>query len=245
MIIETILESLSDGEVKAVCVGLHWTAVTVEVNGERRCGLASTLSSGHHHGSGPQIPRAGYLEEFSARQLAGFSLHESPAMVSVGMAAINALLPGNFQFTSEANAEQLILNNGLGKRVALVGHFPFVPQLREKLEHLDVLELDPQPGDLPASMAPDVLPRADVAAITAMTLFNGTLESMLELCSPGAFVILLGPSAPLTPLLFDFGIDVISGALVTTEEPVLKTIMQGGNFRQVHRAGIRLVNLSK
>ncbi|OGO28191.1 MAG: hypothetical protein A2Z16_08180 [Chloroflexi bacterium RBG_16_54_18] len=84
-----------------------------------------------------------------------------------------------------------------------------------------------------------------MVAITAMTLLNGTLESMLALCSPGAFVMLLGPSAPLTPLMFDFGIDVISGSLVTAEEPVLKTIMQGGNFRQVHRAGVLLVNLMK
>jgi hypothetical protein len=231
--------------VKAACVGLHWTAVVVEVNGERQCGLASTLSREHHHGSGPQIPQAGNLEGFSARQLAGFCLHESPAMASVGMAAVNALLPRSFQFMSEANAEQLILQHGLGKRVALVGHFPFVPHLREQLNHLDVLELDPQPGDLPASMAPEVLPGADMVAITAMTLLNGTLESMLALCSPGAFVILLGPSAPLTPLMFDFGIDVISGSLVTAEEPVLKTIMQGGNFRQVHQAGVQLVNLSK
>ena len=123
-------------------------------------------------------------------------------MASVGMAAVNALLPRNYQFTGEANAEQLIFQHGLGKRVALVGHFPFVPHLREQLNHLDVLELDPQPGDLPASKAPDVLPGADMVAITAMTLLNGTLESMLALCSPGAFVILLGPSAPLTPLMF-------------------------------------------
>jgi hypothetical protein len=243
MILETILETLADGEVKAACVGLHWTAVVVEVNGERQCGLAATLSRGHEHSKGAQIPQAGNLEGFSARQLAEFALHESPTLVSIGMAAINALLPKKFQYTSEVNAEQLILQHGLGKRVALVGHFPFVPDLREQLGHLDVLELEPQPGDLPASMAPEVLPGADVVAITAMTLVNGTMESMLALCSPGAYVILLGPSAPLTPLLFDFGIDAVSGALVTSEEPVLKTIMQGGNFHQVHRAGVRLVNL--
>jgi hypothetical protein len=78
-----------------------------------------------------------------------------------------------------------------------------------------------------------------------MTLINHTLEGLLALCPPEAFVIVLGPSTPLTPLLFDHGVDILSGAVVTAIEPVLRIVSQGGNFRQVHRAGIRLVNMSK
>lgn len=245
MILEAILDSLDDGEVQSVCIGLNWTAVVVSGSLGRQTGLAATLSHRHDHGSASQVPQAGSLENFSARQLADFVLHESPALSSVGMAAVNALLPRKGPFSSEANAEQLILERGAGKRVVLVGHFPFVPRLRSQLQDFDVLELEPQPGDLPASMAPEVLPTAEVVAITAMSLLNRTLEGMLSLCSPSANVLLLGPSAPLTPLLFEYGIGLISGALVQSEEAVLHTIMQGGNFRQVHRAGVQLVNLSR
>lgn len=243
MILESILSSLTDGEVKTVCMGLNWTAVVAEVDGQRRCGLASTQSHSHDHSPEGRVPLAGTLESLSARQLAEYVLQEMPALASIGMAAVNALLPKDLHFSSEANGEQIILEHAHGGRVALVGHFPFIPHLRGQVQRLDVLELEPQAGDLPASMAPEVIPQADVVALTALTLMNRTLEELLSLRSPGAYVVLLGPSAPLIPLMFDFGIDAISGSIVTEEEPVLKTIMQGGNFRQVHKAGIRLVNL--
>ena len=127
----------------------------------------------------------------------------------------------------------------------MVGRFPFVPRLRPRVGELVVLEQDPGPDDLPADQAPEILPGAEVVAITGMTLINHTLEGLLALCSPETFVILLGPSTPLAPLLFDYGVDILSGAVVTAIEPVLRIVSQGGNFRQVHRAGIRLVNMSK
>ena len=56
--------------------------------------------------------------------------------------------------------------------------------------------------------------------------------------------MLLGPSTPLSPLLFEHGIDVLSGAIVEAVDPVLSVVIQGGNFRQVHHAGVRLVNIN-
>jgi hypothetical protein len=125
----------------------------------------------------------------------------------------------------------------------MVGHFPFVPRLRSRVGELRVLDQQPQAGDLPAEAANDVLPEAQVVVITGMTIVNHTLEGLLKLCSPEAFVIVMGPSTPLSPLLFDFGVSIISGSVVTEIEPVLRTISQAGDFRQVHRAGVRLVNM--
>ena len=70
---QQILESLPNGTVEQVCIGLHWTAVAVEVEGERRCGLASTLNSGHVHGE-TDIPEAGTLASRSIpRSCASFA----------------------------------------------------------------------------------------------------------------------------------------------------------------------------
>ncbi len=242
-ILSDILGSLPDGEVHDVRIGLHWTVVVIETGGVLRCGLSSTLFTPHGHDQGPDIPAAGLLEYGSGLELAELALSQHPTQASVGVAAINALLPRLAQRWSEDNAEEVIARHGKGKRVVLVGRFPFVPRLRGRLAELQVLEQDPGPDDLPAEMAPEILPGADVVAITGMTLINHTLEGLLGLCSPGAFVILLGPSTPLTPLLFAHGVNVLSGAVVTAIEPVLRIVSQGGNFRQVHRAGIRLVNM--
>jgi uncharacterized protein (DUF4213/DUF364 family) len=240
-----ILETLPDGEVEEVHIGLHWTAAVVNVNGEQRCGLASTLSGGHNHHKEADVPQAGELETCSGRELANLALGDAPTQASVGLATLNALLPRRPRTWVDANAEEMITLHGEGKRVVMVGHFPFTPRLRTKVKELLILEQNPGEGDLPAEAAAEVLPTADVAAITGMTVSNHTLEGLLALCPPEAFVIVMGPSTPLSPVLFDYGIDVISGAVVIDTQPVLKVVSQGGNFRQVHRAGVRLVNILK
>ena len=242
-LIKDLLENLPDGEVIDVRVGLHWTAVVLEQGGVRRCGLASTLFGGHGHRTEPDVPQAGRLEAFSGRELAALALLEQPTQASIGMAALNALLPQAPGEWVEANAEEILAARGKGRRVALVGGFPFARRLKSQVGELLVLDLDPGPDELPAEQAPQVLPQADVIAITGMTLANHTLENLLSLCPPGAFVMVLGPSTPLSPLLFDYGVHLVSGAVVTEIEPVLHTVSQGGNFRQVHRAGVRLVNI--
>ena len=49
---------------------------------------------------------------------------------------------------------------------------------------------------------------------------------------------------PLSPILFDYGIDLLYGSVVTAINPVLRVVGQGANFRQVHKAGVRLVSIA-
>jgi uncharacterized protein (DUF4213/DUF364 family) len=241
-LIDELLATLPEGRVAQVNIGLHWTAVVVEVDDQQRCGLASTLHNDHQHGV-PDVPQAGELESLSALDLAAFIRGDQSTLASVGAAAVNALLPQSPEAWVDLNAEEVIAEQGLGKKVALIGHFPFVGRLRPRVGELTVIELDPRPGDLPESAAQEVLPSADVVAITSMTILNHTLDDLLELCSPTAYVIMLGPSTPLSPIMFDYGVHHLCGSVVTALDPVLRTVRQGGNFRQVHRAGVRLVTM--
>ncbi|NIQ82679.1 MAG: hypothetical protein GTN93_32315, partial [Anaerolineae bacterium] len=88
--------------------------------------------------------------------------------------------------------------------------FPFVSRLRESVGHLSVLELRPRGEDLPADAAPEVIPRADVVALTSLTLLNHSFDSLIRLCHPDALVLLLGPTTPLSPILFEYGVDILS-----------------------------------
>ena len=243
-LLNAVLGSLLNGEVAHICIGLHWTAVVIEVDGQRRCGLASTLGGHHVHGV-PDVPQAGQLENMTGQELASLILSEQPTLVSVGAATLNALLPHYPKTWLEINAEEVIAKHGREKTVALIGHFPFTERLRSKVGQLSVLELDPQPGDFPVSAAGEIIPQADVIAITSMTLMNRTLDGLLKLCHPQALVVLLGPTTPLSPILFDYGIDLLCGSVVTAIEPVLQTIRQAGNFKQVHRAGVRLISMNR
>jgi uncharacterized protein (DUF4213/DUF364 family) len=124
-----------------------------------------------------------------------------------------------------------------------VGHFPFIPKLREEAGHLWVLEQHPGEGEFPAAAAADIIPRADVVALTGSALINHTLEALLALCRPGVPVVVLGPSTPLSPVLFDHGATVISGARVVSEDAALRTIGQGATFQQVE--GVQLLTLTR
>jgi hypothetical protein len=85
-----------------------------------------------------------------------------------------------------------------------------------------------------------------VAAITGTSLINHTFEGLVKLCRPDALVIVLGPTAPLSPLLFDYGVDIICGTLVADTESVLRLIGQGANFGQVKRSGsVRLLTMAR
>jgi len=243
VILDGILGTLLNGRVTKVLIGLHWTAVVVEIEGQLRCGLASTLSKPHYHHGQVDVPQAGQLASLPGSGLARLANAGHPVQVGVGMAAINALLPHQPGAWIDLNAATFLAEQGAGKSVALIGHFPFVDDLRSHAGELFVLEQQPQPGDLPASAAAEILPRAEVIAISGTTLINHTLEELMTMCSGEALVVLLGPSTPLSPVLFDHGIDVLCGSVVTAIEPVLSVIGQGGNFRQVRQAGVRTVTM--
>ena len=234
--VDTLLNRLTgDAPVRQVLVGAFWTAVLLDTE-PVSCGLASTLRA---EGGGPWPPvrEPGRLLEQSARQLASLLRSERILEASIGMAAYNALLQVDEGTLSEINAEELVLERGKGKRVAIVGHFPFIERVRMEAAECWVLERQPGPTDLPADQAARRLPQADVVALTGTALINHTFEELIALCRPDAFVLLLGPSAPLTPVLFELGVDAISGTRVHDPELVLGSLSQGATFRQIKRAG--------
>ncbi|HHP51639.1 MAG TPA: hypothetical protein ENM97_07900 [Moorella mulderi] len=240
-ILQDIISSLKgDAPVKEVRIGPFWTGVW-----SRYCGLSSTLLPPGHHGESYPVREAGFLTEKSARELCPYVFSPSPLEASVGMAAINSLLEIDEGELQEINAEDIIAEHGRNRNVVIVGHFPFVERIRNIAQNLWVLEKNPQAGDLPAEAAEEVIPQADVVAITGTALINGTLEGLLQLCSQKSLVMVLGPTTPLSPVLFDHGVHVVSGTRVTDPEWVLKAISQGVVFKQLKGRGVRLLTMSR
>ena len=220
-------------------MGPFWTVVWT-VQG---AGLASTLrdvDTPHGHSL---IQRAGDLLALPAQQLAGLLRSSSPMEAGLGMAAVNALLEVDEGTLTDRNASAEIIRRGEGKRVVVVGHFPFIPDVRRAVGHLDVLEFAPGPDEWPAAAAADLIPQADVVAITGTSLLNKTFDELIGLCRPNAYVLLLGPTTPLSPLLFDYGVDQAAGTQVVDPAAALTTAGQGAIFRQMR--GVRLVTITK
>jgi uncharacterized protein len=241
-IIQRILSSIvSDGPVTDIRVGTHWTAVVVQTPNGLRAGLAATQFEGSGKHGAPSIQGAGRLLGRRGTELGLLALSENAMERSLGFAAMNALLEVPEHACVDESAEEVIRQHGKGKRVAVVGHFPFVDWLRQEARECWVLELDPGPEDWPASFAPEMIPQADVVAITGMTLLNRSFLDLVRLCHPDAYVLLLGPSTPLSPVLFDYGVSALSGTVVVDIPAIVAGVSQGATFRQL--AGRRLVTM--
>jgi len=240
-IIEDLLSEIKqDFPVHDVLVGANWTVVS-----SRSCGMASTMKTEAPHGH-ERVRDAGNLHLKSARELAEFSRSENLMEASIGLAAINSLVDlqsENPPRMEEIDAYKVLQEHGRGKEVAIVGHFPFLAKLRPQVAALRVIEQNPSQGEYPASAAPGLLPQAEVVAITGSALINQTLDELLGFCRPGAFVLILGPSTPLSPVLFEHGATMISGTRVVDETAVMRSVSQGASFQQVE--GVQRVTLSR
>jgi len=183
------------------------------------------------------VGQAGHLTDKTALELCQLAHSDHLLEASIGLAAINSMLPA--VQGDEVNAEQLLVERGVGKKIAVIGHFPFVARIKDLAATLWVMEKRLRAGDLPESEAGRVLPQADVVAISATTLINHTLPEILQMCREDSYRIMLGATTPLSPVLLDYGLDALCGVQVTDPQMVLRHIQEGAIFRQVR--GVRLV----
>ncbi|OPY74547.1 MAG: hypothetical protein A4E64_02206 [Syntrophorhabdus sp. PtaU1.Bin058] len=240
-ILESILESIGeDAPVEEVRRGIHWTAVV-----SRRCGLASTMAHGgcnHEEGGGME----GSLTEMTALGLARYCLRGDTAKASLGLAAINSLLDVDPDRYADIDGLQIVKEMGKGKNVSVIGHFPFLDTIAREANNLWIIEKQPRPGDYPEEKGRDFLPQSDIVVISSTTLLNNTLSGILGLCREGSVKMLLGPTTPLSGVLFDYGIDMLAGSVVTEKDRVLRSVSEGATFMQLKmRGGIRFVSMIK
>ena len=152
-------------------------------------------------------------EEKLARELEGAPLSRAAALVessspfslALGLAALNAgTTPATEEIgDSDLPADELIARLGKNKNVGLVGDFPFTQSLSQRVGQLHLFELNPVPGALPRDQWEKVLPQLDVLALTATTLLSRHMAWYLTRAVK-AEVIILGPTTPMAPALFDW-----------------------------------------
>ena len=235
-ILEDIISSITDTHpVKEVYTCAFWTAVI-----SKHCGLSSTFKESHPNHE--TVRDAGKLRQKDILELIQYARSDILLEASIGMAAINSVIDTDESLCIMENAFDAIVRRGTGKNIAVVGHFPWIPKLRNIAKQLWVIEQRLQPGDLPEEAANDVIPDADVVAITGTSFINHTINNLLKL-SKGKYVVVLGPTTPLSPILFDYGVDVISGSQVIDSQKLIFSITEGATLKQVD--GIKFLNMSK
>ncbi len=239
-VLEELVDSLPADlpPLKDLRIGAFWTAAWTE-----NASIAITVRPSHPPPDGFPIPGAGDLLEISTSELVRWALSPVPIRASVGLAVLNSLLPPAPSLEVEVKAQDILMKEGAGRSIALIGHFPFVEELRQVADPLWVLELNPREGDLEASRAKEIVPQAEIVAITSSAFVNYTIDELLALSRNADIVMLLGGSTPLSPILLDRGVDFVSGVRVFDPESLLRSVEQGATFRQLR--GVKLVTLMR
>jgi len=228
-----ILDDLISGldketSIKEIRQGPFYTGVL-----SRNCGLAATLVLDAFKQDRPWAKEPGLLLDKSIDALLHMAYSDRILEAAIGVATINSLIDIDDQKHESIDAGQLIAEKGREKRVAIVGHFPFTQMLREVAGQLWIIEKNPEEGDYPESEADTILPQADIVGITGTSLINHTIEKLLKLCHPEAYVIVLGATTPLSPVLFDHNIDAVAGTKVINSELALRCVSQGATYRYI------------
>ena len=137
---------------------------------------------------------------------------------------------------ASANPFSGLLDSVVGKKVAVIGHFPNVELLEGRCD-LAVLERTcASELDTPDSACEYVLPHQDYVFVTGTTLINKTAPRLLDL-SASAVTVMVGPTSPACGALFDFGCDVIAGSVVVDAPYAHVAVLEGDKRRW--REGIR------
>ncbi|WP_434510371.1 Rossmann-like domain-containing protein [Desulfitobacterium sp. AusDCA] len=213
---DDLINSIPEDLTALECMlGVSWTLV----RSERGIGIAKTIKGGKK-GSGLDN-----VTGMPLKRLAGYAKSWNMLEASLGQAALNSAFnhpsevltitgkPVNSSSDSEgANAFKLLEPEIYGKKVAVIGHFPEVELLQEKCE-LSILERDPQGKDYPDPACEYLLPEQDFVFITGTAFTNKTMPRLLELAQK-AKVILVGPSVPISNLLFKYGVDYLASFVV-------------------------------
>lgn len=219
-----------DASVRKVLAGVHWTAVS-----SRGCGMASTEMGSKPHGE-DKVRDAGELEKKTTLELANYIFSKNTLEAGIGFAALNSLIELPSTGLVEINAFKYLVEKGVGKHVAVFGHFPYLDELRSSASRLTVFEMVPVAGEHHLNEVPKLLPYAEIVAITSNSLINHTLPEILPHIKTNAFTALVGPTTPLSPVLFDYGIHMLSGVQIVDEVALYQSISQAAIFRQTRGA---------
>lgn len=232
----------ADVQVKDYCLGICWSYVEAECG----MGVAYTCRGGARSGAA-----ASDLRGLPLREVAALAKSWRFEEATLGIAALNAWyarpdlvdalgaeydepveLPDGTTRKQDAfevmrpRVEALGAEQGYPANVVVVGHFPHVDRIAE-YANLTVLERNCRDElDTPDPACEYVIPEADFAFITGVTLENKTAPRLLQLAHD-AFTTMVGPSVVMAQPLLDAGVQMAAGSVVADPEATRHAVKAG------------------
>lgn len=208
---------VASAPVRRLVVGLNW----ILVEGPAGAGLASTPRD-LGNGCAPIDDAA---DDLAA--LASGLERADPLATAIGLAAAGA------HYAPLAPAGDADADPDWPADAVVVGRFPGLPP------DATVVERQPRPGEWPDHAADWLLAAARPAVITSSALVGRDAPRLLERAQGP--VTLMGPSTPLTPRLFAYGVAALAGFRVEDAEGAARAVAAGASARGLRRFGRKVV----
>lgn len=239
-----------DIEVKACCLGTHWSYLEAE------CGMGVSFTT---RGGAPRL-FTGDVVGMKVRDVAKLAKSWNFIEATIGVAALNAYYaqPEKLEALGAIWEEYTIAADGkphksdvfeiyrdrvVDKKVCVIGHFPHVERLAEVASELIVLERNCTDSlDVPDPACEYVLPSQDYVFITGVTIINKTAPRLFDL-TKDAHTVMLGPSVVPSDFLFSWGVDCLAGSSVVDPEKTRRCVEQGAGM--IFGQGMRMFRLEK
>lgn len=223
----------SDAVVENLMIGLVWTLC-------QSSGQAASTGLAMSPGVPTRVlPWSGTLRGMALTDVAAWITEWEPYKATVAMAAINSCinarpLPESIALQSDGEQANLavfdyFLPQLQDKNVVVIGRYPGIERYQQQM-NLTVLERQPSAADLPDSACEFLLPQADWVFLTGSSIPNKTFPRLAELASQ-AKTVLMGPTVPWLPQLYEFGIDYLAGVEVIDSVALYHAAAQGGGVR--------------
>ena len=217
-------------------VGLGYTAVEVSY---RDVGLAYTFS----HDIGRRctvVKETGEITGRSAKELLGWMRKGDLLSTAIGLATLNALLQ---PYLPESLGKDFLqfLNMGPNDRVGMVGFFPpLIQPIRRRCGELLIFErqINRGKGLLGPEEIRSRMPDCSIVILTATTLINQTFDQITRHIGGAREAVLLGPSVPLLPDIFEkTPITYLGGIQMIDGKKSLQIVSEGGGTPRLMNSG--------
>ena len=162
---------------------------------------------------------------------------------ALGLATANAVLSA--EAPQEESDTLALMDLSSKDHVAMVGLFrPLVPRIEQTGAKLTIIEQNKAlPNVLSFKSRGNILKTCTVAVITATSILNNTLETILNDLENPRWVSIIGPSTPVCRDIFaGTPVTHLGGSVVLDRPKVLQIISEGGGTPSL-RPYLRFVNL--
>lgn len=231
---DLVAEQLICGNTYTVVTNRLGAGMSSIIGGETRLPLSSGNLLGKPLKQVAELVKSWNFPEASLGQAAINSYYNNPVV-----ARQNGIEFSDAAFIEDRLNDPFITsqNEVRSKKVAVVGHFPYLETLFEPVCDLSIIEWEPEEqGDYPLSACEYILPDCDYVFLTCRSVLDKSFPRLLRLSQAAKRAVMVGPATTLAPHLLAAGIGDLSGFVIKDPEKALR-VAAGAESGSIYGCG--------